>query len=252
MRKLIIILGISIIFAGCSITKRGIDNSVVISDVADKSDIVSITENQNLTNNSFFIQKADVKVVRDGESESFIASIKYNIHGSYLISLRGKSGIEAARICITKDTILVNDRINRQLLFGKPGYVERKLGLPIDLLPIVFGDLISDRKETDIVAPCVDGNLHLEHNIRGVNIKYIVDCKKKKIISAVRAGNLNSELARLKFDKFISYGNGFFPSVIHITYIDSEIFIKIVKFEIPWEGDIEFIPGNKYEEIELL
>lgn len=227
-------------------------NSALISDVSDNRDIMTFIGNQNLHNNSFFIQKADIKIVKGGESENFIASVKYNNGGSYLISLRGKSGIEGARIYITKDTILVNDRINRKLLFGKPGYIERKLGFPIDLLPIVFGDLVSVRKDSDIVPSCVDGILHLEENIRGVNMKYIVDCKKKKIISAVRPGNLNSVLAGLSFDKFINYVNGIFPSEIHINYIDSEIYIKIVKFETPWKGDIEFIPGNNYEEIELL
>jgi len=252
LRKLINILGLSIILTGCSIAKRGVDNSAVITDVSDNRDIITIIENQNLTSNSFFIQKADVEIVKDGESESFIASIKYNAGGSYLISLRGKSGIEAARIYITKDTILINDRINRQLLFGEPVYLERKFGLPIDVLPLIFGDLSSYSNETDDIQFCVDGTMKLERNVKGIIMKYIVDCKKKKIVSAVRVDSFNTELARLRFDKFTDYVRGFFPTGIRINYIDSEIFIKIVKFEAPWDGDIEFVPGNKYEEIELL
>ena len=40
-----------------------------------------------------------------------MATIKYELPDKYLISIRSKAGIEAARIFITKDTVLINDRI---------------------------------------------------------------------------------------------------------------------------------------------
>jgi len=245
-------LWIYFIVTGCSITKKGVNNSSGISVESGNEDIIALIEKQNLTSSNFFLQKAEVEVIKEGESESFIASIKYDTTGSYLISLRGKSGIEAARIYVTADTVVINDRINRQLLFGKPGYLEKKFRIPLVLFPVVFGDLISGSYKTENVSSCVNGTLNIDRNIQGVGMRYLVDCKKRKIISASRVGIINSELAELKFDKFISYGKGFFPSVIHINYMDSQIYIKIMKLELPWEGRIEFIPGNKYELIELL
>jgi hypothetical protein len=252
LRKLIFILSTFIIVAGCSITKRGISNYESPSEQTVNESIISDIENQNLTNRNFFIQKAEIEIEKEGESESFIASVKYDISGNYLISLKGKTGIEAARIYITKDTILVNDRINRNLLFGKPGYIDKRLGIPMALLPLVFGDFISDGNKGDTSSPCTDGTLYLEHNVIGVNIRYAVDCKKRKVKSALRTGSMNSEIAEFMYDKFINYSGGSLPSGIHINYMDSRIYIKIIKFEIPWDGLIEFIPGSKYEKIELL
>ena len=183
---------------------------------------------------------------------SFLASVKYNAKGTYLISLRGKTGIEAARIYITKDTALVNDRINRQLLFGKPAYIEKKYGIPFAILPVVLGDLISGNRKIENLMPCENNRLKLEQNIQGVNITYIVDCSKGKIISAAREGSINGKLIDFKFAKFLKEGEGYLPSEVQIDYMDTHIKIRILKFESPWEGNIEFIPGNKYEQIELL
>lgn len=221
-------------------------------EVTENEDIISTVIKQNISNTNFFIQKAEVEIINGENTESFLASVKYIAAGTYLISLRGKSGIEAARIYITPDTVLVNERINRQLLFGKPAYLEKKFGIPVELVPIVFGDFITGNKNSENVSPCENDRLKLERNVQGVNIIYTVDCRKGKIISATREGSINGRLADFKYGKFLNEGEGFFPSEIQLDYLGSIMKIRIVKFESPWEGSIEFIPGNNYEQIELL
>jgi len=252
LRKLIFIFGILIIGTSCSVTRKGITKTSVISEITENSDIINLIENQNVTNRKFFIQKAEIEFLKEGESQSFIASVKYDVHGSYLISLRGKSGLEAARIYITKDTILVNDRINRQLLSGKSDYTERKFGIPLALLPVIFGDLVSGNNKPDKELRCEESTINLERSVKGVNMRCIIDCDKGKLISVSREGSVNSGMSELKFGKFIRWEEGFMPSEIQINYMDSQLLIKILKFEIPWEGNIEFVPGNNYEQIELL
>ena len=74
----------------------------------------SIIKN-NLSKENFYIQKADIKVTQDNISVRFIASIKFRKPDSLLISVKSRTGIEAGRAFITKDTILINDRIKQKI-----------------------------------------------------------------------------------------------------------------------------------------
>ena len=39
---------------------------------------------------------------------------------------------------------------------------------------------------------------------------------------------------------------------MHQNQTNTTIKIKILKIEIPWKGNIEFVPGRDYEKMELL
>ena len=106
-------------------------------------------ENQNLTKRNFFIQKAEIEILSEEENQKLIASIKFIYPDQYLISLKSKTGIEAARIFITDDTVLINDRINRKLYFGKPAQLKNKYGISPAVLPVVLGDFIKGNSKLD-------------------------------------------------------------------------------------------------------
>jgi hypothetical protein len=56
----------------------------------------------------------------------------------------------------------------------------------------------------------------------------------------------------IAYNHFVNIFNGLTPSGIRISYGNSIIGIKLGKIESPWNGSIEFIPGKKYDLIELL
>lgn len=249
MQKVSYILVI-IVLCGCSVLKRGADKDLSQSDNDLKTDLKTVVLKQNLSDSGFYITKAEIAVTSEGESQKFIASIKFLVPGNYLISLRSKTGIEAVRAYITNDTILVNDRINRNLYKGRADYVQRKYGIPVKLLPLIFGDLIF-KSSSDILEECIDGFCSYEYLGNGVRYSYVVDCKKGKVIRVENISELSRETVRLSFSKFIKSDSKLIPTNIRLSYSGNEILIRILKLASPWDGNIEFIPGNNYELIDL-
>jgi hypothetical protein len=108
----------------------------------------------NLTNNSFYIQKAEVELVRDNEKSIFLTSVKFCKPDSFLISIRTKTGIEAVRVFMTKDTVLINDRINRKLYFGSGNDIKKKFGYSFELLPVLFGAFVLKNDKVNKIENC--------------------------------------------------------------------------------------------------
>ncbi len=216
------------------------------------NDIISNIEIKNISKKNFFIQKAQVEISSSGLNENFLASVKFLTPDTFLISLRSKTGIEAARIYLTNDTVLINDRFNRQLIYGKPARLGMKYGLTTEILPVVFGDYISNTERLNGEPTCEKGITVLNSSLHGSKIKYIADCNEGKIIAASMESSTNQGSTDLKFGKFMKSGTVSYPSDITITYQEMIINIKIDRFESPWDGIIDFVPGKNYEIIELL
>jgi len=108
VRKIVYI--IFLLLTGCSAFKKGTKNEIympVISDEALTARIFSM----NVTKTDFNIPRADIEIFNNGKSQRLIANLKYRNPGIYLAAIKNRSGIEAARIYITRDTIMINDRI---------------------------------------------------------------------------------------------------------------------------------------------
>lgn len=232
---------------------EGTKNSKPLNEIASYKLFESIRK-QNITNNSFFIQKAEIEISGREGNEKFLASIKFKNPDKYLISLKGKTGIEAARIFLSDDTLLVNDRINRKQYCGTPEYLKIKYGITASVLPVIFGDYIDDNMINKSNAECSNGKLDIDCIINGIKIKYVIDCIKGKCISEIIENGLNSKRMEIQFTDFFKKEKNLIPGKIEILDLQREttIKIRIKKVVSPWEGNIEFIPGNKYEIIQLL
>ena len=85
--------------------------------------------------------------------------MKYRLPGNYLVSIRNKTGMEAARVYVTHDTVLINDRIYRKLYIGSNEYLLKKYGIATNSLPLVFGDYLKGLSEVEILKDCSNGCL---------------------------------------------------------------------------------------------
>ena len=215
--------------------------------------IAEIIKEQNISKSSFFIQKAEIEVTGAEGVERFIANIKYKYPDNYSISIRSKTGIEVARIFISRDTILANDRINRKLYCASPQYLNIKYGVTLSVLPILFGDYIGDNISEKKIVECINGYRDLETSIKDLKIKYVIDCKKGKTIAAIGETSLNNGGVVLKYSDFFKSGIKLIPGRIEIRDFQPKtiITLRILKISYPWDGTMEFLPGNKYEIIKL-
>ncbi len=247
MRKIVVTFFIGIILSGCSVTRRNKgtgDNGKLLT-----GSILESVEYQNLTNKGFFIQKAEIEIIAPEGREKFIGTIKFEKPDKYLISIKSRTGIEGARIYITKDTILVNDRINKKLYAGTAEYLKLKYGVAQNLLPLIFGDLVLDDKCKNNSIKCLEENIKVNCLIKGVYLNYIIDCKRGK----TNMVSFGEQGVSVKYDNYF-----LLDSILTCRNIDfnssksnTTVKIKIVKVEYPWNGNISFISGKGYELINL-
>jgi len=254
LQKIALILVIvSLLLTSCSVfkytEKTGVESSGKLLTVSDLGKI----EEQNITKHNFFISKADIEIYGSEGTERAIFNLRYIFPGEYLLSIRNHTGIEAARIYISKDTVLVNDRINRRVYYGSKEDLFNKYGVDQSIIPILFGDFVSDDFVDKTIGVCMNGTLEKKRNVGDININYILDCKRLKVISAVVENENIKENINLKFSGFKKAKKTEIPGVIEIRNLGEikKIGLKIRKFEYPWAGSINFVPGSKYEAIPL-
>jgi hypothetical protein len=248
LRK-IIFISFALVFLGygCEVTKRagrkipGITNS-------NPAGLIQLTESQNITNSSFFIERGGISTSGEGGRINLLFTMKYSQPGNFLISLKSTTGIEAFRIYLSKDTVLINDRINKVTLFGNPSDFERISGLPADLLRISVGDIFIGNKIESNSGMCIDNYMTINDYFQGLIIKSIIDCGLGKTKSAIISSGRLDEQINIIYSKFRSdiYK---VPGRIELNDLRRKvkIVIKIEKYSIPWTGGMEFIPGNGYK-----
>lgn len=237
---------------GCSVLKRASNaNDEYKSDLKGYN-LLDAIKKQNISNRSFFIPKAEIEISSKEINQRMIASIKFVFPDIYLVSLKSRTGIEAARIYFSNDTLLINDRINRKLYYGKPESLERKYGVSPSVLPIILGDFISDKMKSGEEVLCIDDKVNFEGNVKGIRIWYSADCKKRKIFRASGENSIEGDYIEMEYIKFMNTSVGFIPSQSNVSFRGFNVGIKIGRIDLPWEGTIEFIPGNKYDLIKLL
>lgn len=254
MQKIALILVIGYFsLISCSVFKHTAKTEIEKSDKLFTVNDLEKVEDRNITNQNFFITKADIEIYGSEGTEKAILSIKYLFPGEYLLSIRNRTGIEAARIFISKDSVLVNDRINRKLYYGSRADLVEKYGVDQSIIPILLGDFVTGDYVNEKSGICMNGSLERICNVGGITINYILDCKRLKVISAVAKSGKTGEPIKLNFSGFKKGDKFVIPGEIEIKNIRKieKIILKIRKLEYPWEGSIDFIPGSRYEALPL-
>ena len=254
MRKVIVILFLIIFFTGCSVVKRS--GKSTTEEYANQSgvDILESVKNQNITNNGFFIVNAELEVISQDGKERYLTSIKFEKPDKYLISIRSRSGIEGARIYMSDDSILVNDRIHKKLYSGNAFYLKRKYGIAPGLIPLILGDLILDHNYNEKKDSCIGNKIKMESYVKGTKLNYEIDCIRKKVVFVKQSDSFNRNFINIKFTDFFNVGSHKIAKMIEFedTQYNIGVKLKVIKVESPWSGNIKFIPGKGYELIELI
>jgi hypothetical protein len=256
LQKIVVILLILVAIAeGCSVSRkagRGTKGTGTGTGIGSANVLENIIEN-NITNGSFYIPKASVTVTQNNISTKFTANLKFRKPDTLLLSLRSKLGIEAGRAFITSDTILINDRVHKNLIKGNPRNIKSKYGIEPILLYIVLGDLIIDKKDKSRMINCSKGISRTEFEVGNKMVEYTFDCEREKITRAYIGGDITSGNITLDFREFLNHDNLIIPRIVEINddLSTMNIVVRIEKVENNWNGKIEFVPGPGYEVIRL-
>jgi hypothetical protein len=254
LQKIVFILIFYLLTVSCSITRNSHIRKNEFSEGFETENILESVRKENITNRSFFIQKAEIDIKSLSGRQRIIGSIKFDLEKRYLISIKSLSGIEAARILISNDTVLINDRLKRTLFSGSTSFLTNKYGIPITVIAGLLGDFIYGGTEEESRSNCRDGKLSINFIENEVNVKNLIDCTKKKVVLTVYEKRNEDGKKEISFDRFERSEDIVSPRRIEYKdfYNHVTITILIKKFESPWDGIIEFIPGKNYKLIRLL
>jgi hypothetical protein len=250
LQKALIIFLLTLNLA-CSVERMGSKQEPIYA----KNNIESLVKNtikNNITDDDFFIEKGEISIESKNETKRFIFSVKHKNTDTYLISIKNSIGLEGARIFLSVDSVLINDRMNKRLLYGRINSIENITGLPLIYLKMVFGDIIigsdSSARKTDLV----NNRIVVSQYISGIVSKSVINpriCKMNMVECVKNSGN---GTILFKYSKFNKKGKHFPSSIEIVNERESEnVRIRIGKVQLPWYGEIEFFPGNGYKKEEI-
>ena len=220
-----------------------------------KEDIHSATAGlklNNISDEDFFITKGLIFLKSLKESQRFIFNVRHKAPDIYLISIRNNMGIEGGRIYVTKDTLLINDRVNRRVLYGKPEMIRKLTGMPLTFIDLLFGDISGKRTLDENKIESKEGKVIINQLINGFSGISEIDIKMNKIRKADWNTGPGSKEIKFRYSDF-DRGGKHFPHKVQINSdMDStEILIRIEKIEFGLIEEPGFIPGENYKHEEI-
>jgi len=235
-----------IFLSGCAV-KSFVAESTSFSDEGSLEKIVSSVRRNNISEESFVIEKANCSMTRNNERTRFIFNVKFNKPDTYLLSIRNSAGIEGARIYISKDTLLINDRMGKKVLHGSPQDLEKISGFPLFVLKMVFGDFVPAGGNKILKSEKSSNKVFVLQEYQGNIFQYILDIKAEKVLSIVVKNSVSKEELTINYAKF-SNSAKHIPGIIEVNdlYRNLHAKIRLDRVIVPWEGEIEFIPGKGY------
>lgn len=247
-----VIFIVFVMLSACSTIKKNVTTET-FKPVRNISLLPEKILSMNVTEQDFNIQRAEIEISNNGESQRLIASLKFRNPGTWLVAVKNRAGIEAARIYITKDTVMVNDRIYKKLYVGSNDFLLKKYGITTDAIPLIFGDYLDDLTEMETVKDCKEGFAEWQGYRDKKELWYTLDCSRAKVAGLTISDKAGTAGINMKYDDFRKTGNILFPGKIIIEDIMQNTHIDIIigNLELVSGNKIEFIPGRNYEKIIL-
>lgn len=169
--------------------------------------------------------KAEFTLFQNGKTTSFKASIRMRKDSAIWISITPALGIEMARVLITKDTVKVINRLNKEYFIGDYNYINKKFNVDLvfdDIQSVLLGNSIPF-EEDEKLRFGIDNEMY-----------YLGNMKKRK---ANKADEKPEKIERKK-DEVVS------------LWLDEENF-KIKKFFLSDLSADRFIRGNYSDYMEV-
>jgi hypothetical protein len=238
----------SIIIGGCSTSRRTGVRIIQPGEEAGGTVLTDVISN-NISNYGFNINRADIDYSIGGVSGKLIAGIKNKGHDTMLVTVKHTTGIEIARIFLTADTLLINDRINRRVICADPEYLEKRYGIERGMILLVLGDIFLKQVDMNRNENCQKGILSIQTRLEDGRINYEIDCRLRKINGATLSRASTNDRISISYKNYINKGKHIIPGTIEVEDRKNKAVIKmeIRSVEIPWNGNIDFVHGTRYK-----
>jgi hypothetical protein len=249
LQKALILLLI-VLVTGCSSLKKASEGSN-ISVAGNERELINKIEENNLLPKNFYITKGSIEIKSVNENRRLLFTLKHNHPDQFLLVLRNNMGIEGARIFITDDTLLINDRVNKKLIYGKASDIQKITGFPLFFKGLLLGDKIEKANVLRENLESKDGKTYVIQYKEGFTGRSVIDIKEGKIKYCSWNKGPGTKEVNIKYSRF----NKDYKIPGNICFEDSKdsvsIQIKISKIDMNFAEKIEFIPGAGYKMEEL-
>jgi hypothetical protein len=96
--------------------------------------------------------------------------------------------------------------------------------------------------------------LNINCLLKGVEIKYEIDCNRRKTIAVKDLTNFVQQGIQIEYGNFRIVDKKLIPKTVKIidSQYNANIKIRFLKIKSPWNGSFIFMPGKGYELIELV
>ncbi len=254
MQKIIpIVLVLALVFSACSATRKAgrTDSGSTLGETA--ANRLETVISNNLSNNDFYIRRADIKIRQENVTVNLNASIKFRRPDSLMISVKSGIGVEAGKALLTGDTVIINDRFNRKLMVGDPEEIRSKYGIDPALIYVILGDMIVEKGDYRSILNCQKGEFRKQYNVEGRSVEYTVDCQKKKLKKVYLEGDIRTGNITILLSGIVKEGNITYPGRIAINddLKELDIEIEIKRIESPWSGSMGTVGGQGYRVVKI-
>jgi hypothetical protein len=207
----------------------------------------------NLSQHNFSIPRLEVEVKSKDESQKFLVNLKHAENGSFLVSLRNNTGIEALRVLIATDSIKANDRLNRTFYTGSIDYLADKYGMEGNILNLILGDLFNSKKNVEITNDCENGQFFYTDIYNGKKISYLISCRTGKVMTTEYFDFKGRIIFYGKFEEFAEENDFTYPKRGILKFPDGNIDLtfNINRIEKLDNDSLTIIQGKNYEKIML-
>ncbi len=216
--------------------------------------------------------KAGVQLYQEGKKTPFKANIRIRKDSLIWVSITPALGIEVARVMITRDSIKVMNRIDRNYFIGDYDYINNRFNLELEfqtIQAILIGNAI-DFEHDEKVTLSIDKDRYYLGNLKKRKVKNAeqkperIEKQKEEVVSlwidqsTFKVSNfIFSDLTANRFltgeyEKFIGVENQSLPSILNFDFqSEKPATVNLQYSKVSLEGPLKFSfnISSKYEQV---
>lgn len=231
---------------------------------------------QQLDNNEFQFEhlslKAGVQLYQNGKKTPFKANIRIRKDSLIWVSITPALGIEVARVMITRDSVKVMNRIDRNYFIGDYEYINKRFNLELEfstIQSILIGNAI-DFEHDEKVTLAIDKDQYYLGNMKKRKVKNVdekperIEKQKEEVVSlwvdqsTFKVKNfIFSDLTANRFltgnyENFIAVETQSLPGVLNFDFqSEKPAKVNLQYSKVSLEGPLKFSfnISSKYEQV---
>jgi len=228
-----------LVIASCSATKKTHKFSLV--EISTDDLLVKMQQNESQFHT--LSAKALIDITSQGKTNSLKATIRMTKDSAIWVSISAGMGLEAARILLTRDSVLFINRLNKTYFVGNYKFINHLINAQVDfdiIQALLTGNDFKWYDYQDIEASIMGSQYQLESANRRKLKKYIKspDCASQVIYQSMWLNPESFKIERIKIKEIKNENKKIVAEYSHFKTIDGQILPAQYDITISAQNDI--------------